>query len=122
MTHLFTVSKLVGGAKTKLRFEFESGLDPKFRMGEPYLTAAEALWTLARWEEAEDALERYVHANSSSIQGYVLLADVREKLDRKDDAKQTIAEALDTWKKLPAFRKKGQWMWWTRALFEKWLG
>lgn len=97
-------------------------IDPKLRLGDPYLAAAEALMSLGRMEEAEDALERYIDANSSSIQGYVLLADVREKLGRKEDANNAIAEALDTWKKLPAFRKKGQWAWWFRAWFEKLLG
>lgn len=97
-------------------------VDPKLRLGDPYFAAAEALMSLGRMEEAEDALERYIDANSSSIQGYILLADVREKLGRKDDANTAIAEALDTWKKLPAFRKKGQWSWWLRAWFEKLLG
>lgn len=97
-------------------------IDPKLRLGDPYLAAAEALMSLGRMDEAEDALERYIDANSSSIQGYVLLADVREKLGRKEDANKAIAEAIDTWKKLPAFRKKGQWSWWFRAWFEKLLG
>jgi tetratricopeptide (TPR) repeat protein len=97
-------------------------IDPKLRMGEPYLVAAEALMTLGRLEEAEDSLDRYVSTNSSSIQGYVLLADVREKRGNKDGAKQAIGEALHTWKTLPAFRKKGQYGWWARAWFEKLLG
>jgi len=97
-------------------------IDPKLRMGEPYLVAAEALMALGRLEEAEDSLDRYTGTNSSSIQGYVLLADVREKQGNKEGAKQAIAEALNTWKTLPAFRKKGQRWWWARAWFEKLLG
>ncbi|HRI65060.1 MAG TPA: tetratricopeptide repeat protein [Polyangium sp.] len=97
-------------------------IDPTLRRGDPYLTAAEALLTLGRAEEAEDALERYIQTNSSSIQGYVLLADTREKLGNAEGSRQAIAEALDTWKKLPAFRKKGQWGWWARAWFEKVMG
>ncbi len=97
-------------------------IDPKVRLGDPYLAAAEALLALGRVEEAEDALERYTEANSSSIQGYVLLADTREKLGNKEGAKQTIAEALTTWKSLPAFRKRGQRYWWSRAWFERLMG
>lgn len=97
-------------------------IDPKLRMGDPYLTAAEALLSLGRLEEADDAIERYTQANSSSLQGYVMLAHTREKLGRREEAKQAIAEALSTWDRLPAFRKKGQWSWWARAWFEKLMG
>jgi predicted Zn-dependent protease len=97
-------------------------IDPKLRLGDPYLAAAEALLALGRIEEADDALERYTQANSSSIQGYVLLADTREKLGNADGAKQAIKEALSTWKSLPSFRKRGQWYWWARAWFERLMG
>lgn len=97
-------------------------IDPKLRRGDPYLVAAEALLSLGRAEEAEDSLERYIQANSSSIQGYVLLAETREKLGNAEGSKQAIVEALDTWRKLPAFRKKGQWTWWAKAWFEKVMG
>ena len=97
-------------------------IDPKVRRGDPYLAAAEALLALERIEEAEDALERYTQANSSVIQGYVLLAHTREKLGNKEGAKQAIGEALNTWKTLPPFRKRGQWSWWARAWFERVMG
>jgi tetratricopeptide (TPR) repeat protein len=97
-------------------------IDPKLRLGDPFLVAAEALLALGRAEEAEDALERYTHANSSSIQGYVLLADTREKMGNIEGATQAITEALNTWKSLPAFRKRGQRYWWARAWFERLMG
>jgi predicted Zn-dependent protease len=97
-------------------------LDPKLRLGDPYLTAAEALLALGRIEEAEDALERYTQANSSSIQGYVLLADTRRKCGRTDDARKAIDEAVHTWSTLPSFRKRGQWYWWARAWFDRMMG
>ncbi len=90
-------------------------IEPKLRMGDPYLVAAEALLSLGRLEEAEDALERYTQANSSSIQGYVLLADTRQKAGNASGAKEAIAEALHTWNTLPSYRKRGQWSWWARA-------
>jgi predicted Zn-dependent protease len=94
-------------------------IDPKFRLGDPYLTAAEALLSLGRIEEAEDALERYTQANSSSVQGYVLLAETRRKCGRTDDAEKAIDEALHTWQTLPSFRKRGQWYWWARAWVDR---
>src|SRR5579883_857273 len=54
-------------------------LDPRMRYGEPYLVAAQALMKLDRAEEAEDALERYVKVNSSSVEGFARLAMVRRR-------------------------------------------
>src|SRR5436305_1481053 len=41
---------------------------PEIGRGEPYMVAAEALAKLGKWEEAEDALERFVSHNQSSIE------------------------------------------------------
>src|SRR6185312_10275559 len=71
-------------------------VDPRVRFGEPYLVAADALSRLGKLEEAEDALERYTSANSSSVQGFVRLADVRERRGDKAGAKKAVGEALDT--------------------------
>jgi predicted Zn-dependent protease len=97
-------------------------VDPRLRFGAPYLAAGEALLQLGRLEEAEDALERYVRANSSSIEGYVRLAHVREKRGDKEGARKAIREALDTWAQLPRFRRRGEVGWWLRAWFERILG
>jgi predicted Zn-dependent protease len=97
-------------------------LDPRLRYGDPYLAAAEALMTLGRLEEAEDALERFTRTNSSSIQGYVLLADVRGKLGDEKGAREAIREALDTWKSLPSYRRRGEAKWWVRAQVKRMLG
>ena len=90
-------------------------LEPRLRYGDPYLAAAEALLMLRRLEEAEDALERFTRTNSSSIQGHVLLAEVRGKLGDAEGAKATIREALDTWKSLPSYRRRSQVRWWLQA-------
>lgn len=97
-------------------------IDPKLRRGDPYLTAAEALLSLGRIEEAEDALERYVQANSSSMQGYVLLAVTRQKRGNADGARKALDDAFHTWSTIPSFRKKGQWYWWARAWFHRVVG
>ena len=43
--------------------------EPNFQYGEAYLRAADALMALGRWDDAADALERYVKINSSSVEG-----------------------------------------------------
>ena len=42
--------------------------EPNFQYGEAYLRAADALMALGRWDDADDALERYVKINSSSVE------------------------------------------------------
>ena len=43
--------------------------EPNFQYGEAYLRAADALMALGRWDDADDALERHVKINSSSLEG-----------------------------------------------------
>jgi tetratricopeptide (TPR) repeat protein len=90
-------------------------LDPRVRFGEPYLVAAEALTALRRFEEAEDALDRYVSSNSSSLQGYVRLAEVRKARGDRQGARRALSEALDTWAQIPAYRRRKELGWWLRA-------
>jgi predicted Zn-dependent protease len=90
-------------------------IDPRIRFGEPYLVAAEALIRLGRLEEAEDALERYVASNSSSVQGHVRLATVRKERGDSEGAKKALAEALATWAQLPGYRRRIELGWWLRA-------
>jgi len=91
------------------------GIDARVRFGEPYLVAGQALIKVGRFEEAEDALERYVRANSSSVQGYYLLGKARLQRDR-DDAKKAFGEARTTFWQLPGFQKRGQVGWWALAV------
>jgi predicted Zn-dependent protease len=90
-------------------------IDPRVRFGEPYLVAAEALTSLSRLEEAEDALDRYVSTNTSSLQGYVRLAGVRKRRGDHPGAKAALREALDTWSQLPGYRRRIEMRWWLRA-------
>lgn len=90
-------------------------IDPRIRFGEPYIVAAEALLRLGRLEEAEDALERYVSSNSSSVQGYVRLAAVRKDRGNGEGAKAALAEALSTWAQMPPYRRRSEFGWWVRA-------
>jgi len=90
-------------------------IDPRVRFGEPYLVAAEALLRLDRLEEAEDALDRYISSNSSSLQGYVRLAEVKKRRGDREGSRRAIREALDTWSQLPGYRRRSEVGWWLRA-------
>ena len=97
-------------------------IDPRVRFGEPYVVAADALARLGRLEEAEDALERYTSTNSSSLQGYVRLADVRRRRGDAEGSKKAVREALDTWKQIPRYRRRGEVGWWLRAMWASLVG
>ncbi len=90
-------------------------LDARVGFGEPYLVAAQALTRLGRLDEAEDALERYVRANSSSVEGHLRLARVRSKKRDGEGAQKALREALDTFHQVPGYQKRKQFRWWVRA-------
>lgn len=90
-------------------------IDPRVRFGEPFLVAAQSLLALDRLEEAEDALERYVSSNSSSLQGYVRLSQVRKRRGDGVGAQKALHEAFDTWSQLPGYRRRKEVGWWLRA-------
>ncbi len=90
-------------------------VDPRVRFGEPYRIAALALLELERWDEAEDALERYTDANSSAMEGWVRLARLRRRRGDKQGASQALTEAVDTWSQLPGYERRRQFGWWLRA-------
>ena len=98
------------------------GIDPRVRFGEPYLVAAEALTVLGRLEEAEDALDRYTSVSSSSIQGWVRLAEVRRGRGDKKGAEEALKEALQTWSQIPGYRRRGELGWWMRAQWARLFG
>jgi tetratricopeptide (TPR) repeat protein len=87
----------------------------KLHYGEAYLVAGRALDRLKRFDEAEDALLRYLDVNSSSVDGRVRLALVRR--ERRDDAgaRAALDEALETWAHLPRFRRRHERRAWMRA-------
>jgi tetratricopeptide (TPR) repeat protein len=96
---------------------------PEVGRGEPYMLATRALMKLERWEEAEDALDRYLGHNKSSLEAYVRLAHVRLKRKDEQGSKEALAEARSTWNVLPAFKRRHEWKWWLAAITAPiWMG
>ncbi len=96
-------------------------VEPRLLYGEPFRIAAEALVKLGRLEEAEDALDRYVGINSSTVEGYTQLARVRHDRGDKEGAKQAIQEALQTFAQLPGYQRRKQFDWWLRAQYTRFM-
>ena len=93
--------------------------EPRLLFGEPYRIAAEALEALGKLEEAEDALERFIRNNSSSVEGYTKLASVRSRRGDKDGAREALREATTTFSQIPWFRKRREVKWWLLACAAK---
>jgi hypothetical protein len=91
------------------------GDDPSFAQGEPYLRAGEALMALARWDDAEDAFERFVDLQSSSVEGWYRLAQVRAKKDDRPGAREALKAARDAYEGAPSFHRRKNIGWYWRA-------
>ena len=84
---------------------------PDVGRGDPYMLAADALAKLGRWEEAEDALTRFLEQNQSSVQAYVKLARARARRKDAEGARDAIGQARATWNVLPGFKRRHEWPW-----------
>ena len=121
---------LTGLARLRAR-RFEAALEPlvaavaedaRTGFGEPYKLAGDALRQLGRLEESEDAYERYVDANGSSLEGWYKLARVRRERGERAQAKRAMDELFSTWRQIPGYSRRKQWRWWLRALPARALG
>jgi tetratricopeptide (TPR) repeat protein len=89
--------------------------EPKLRYGEIYLTAGIALDALARYDEAEDALLRFLKINASSVEGWVRLARLRRRQRDEQGAKAALLGAVEAFEQSPGFRRRRELGWYVRA-------
>ena len=107
---------LSGEAEESLPFLVESAhKNERHHYGEAYLLAGRALLDLRRAPEAEDALDRYLAINTSSVEGRVLLAMARRDQRDKAGAEKAMRDALETFSQVPRFRRRAELRWWLRA-------
>jgi len=91
--------------------------EPNFQYGEAFLRAADALMPLGRWDDADDALERYVKINSSNIEGRCKRVRVCKVRKDADGARKAQADLKDAWSSLPSYQRRRQLGWYIRSLF-----
>lgn len=90
--------------------------DPAFRYGEAYLRAGDALMALERWDDADDAFERFARINSSSIEGRYKRARVKGARKDADGRRDAVRDLREVWRALPSFQRRHQLGWYLRAL------
>lgn len=90
--------------------------EPTFQYGEAYLRAADALIALGRWDDADDALERYAKINSSNIEARCKRLRVCKARKDIDGARRAQAELRDAWRALPGYQRRKQLGWYLRSL------
>jgi tetratricopeptide (TPR) repeat protein len=90
--------------------------EPAFRYGEAYLRAGDALIALGRWDDADDALERFARINSSSIEGRYKRARVKGARKDTEGRRDAVRELREVWRALPPFQRRNQLGWYLRAL------
>lgn len=91
-------------------------ITPEVGRGDPYMVAGDALLSLGRFEEAEDAYERFLAQNQSSVKAHVQVARARSRRKDTEGAREAMREARQTWTGLPGFKRRKEWGWYAVAL------
>jgi tetratricopeptide (TPR) repeat protein len=90
--------------------------EPRARYGEPYLRTADALIALERWDDAEEAVERFLRINSSNVEGHYKQVRIRKARKDREGAARAARELRQCWRSLPPFQRRKQLGWYVRAL------
>jgi tetratricopeptide (TPR) repeat protein len=91
--------------------------EPAFQYGQAYLRAADGLMALGRWDDADDALERFVKINSSSVEGRYKRVRVCKARNDAEGTRKAQSELREVWRLLPSYQRRQQLGWYLRSLF-----
>jgi tetratricopeptide (TPR) repeat protein len=89
--------------------------EPKYRHGEPWLRAGDALTALRRWDAAIAALRRFAERNRSSVEVRAKLARALRRAGDRAGAGAARADARETYHDLPGFQRRAQRRWYLRT-------
>jgi len=119
LQYLSGVSHLLAGQHEKALEELLAVIhrEPGFHYGEAYLRAGDALIALERWDDADDALERFVNINRSSLEGRYKRVRVCKARKDADGTRKARDDLRDVWRTLPSFQRRKQLGWYVRSLF-----
>lgn len=80
--------------------------NPRLRHGLPYFVAGDVLLSLARWDDAADAFERYLDFASSDVAAHTRLARAYSGAGNADAARRSLLTGLRSWHELPGGLKR----------------
>ena len=90
--------------------------DPRYRYGDPYLRAADALGALGRWADAAESLDHFLAINGSSLEGRCKLVRAPRKLGDQVAAARSLVEARRCYAQMPSFQRRKQLAWYCRTI------
>lgn len=103
-------------------FEAAADRDAKFGYGDPYLRAGDAYSAEGHLDDAQDAYERAIEINSSSVEGRYKLAELQRRMGDREGAHRLLDDALTTYRHLPAFLRRQHLGWYARARLRALVG
>jgi tetratricopeptide (TPR) repeat protein len=78
-------------------------INPRFAYGEPLVTLARVRLEAGDAEDARKSARDAVRLNTSSIEGWVVLARAEQRLGDRDAARKAYESARDAYRHLPAY-------------------
>lgn len=85
-------------------------LNPRVGYGDPYLRLGEA-FAASDPDKAIRYLEQFKETNTSSCEAFYQLGQLYLKLGREAEARQAFAEAVDTYRILPRYKRRSERKW-----------
>ena len=89
--------------------------DPKFRYGDAWLRASDAMVGLRRWDDALAELRGFLKINGSSVEGRVKLARALRRSGDPEAARAMRTEARTLFRELPPYQRRKQRGWYVRS-------
>jgi predicted Zn-dependent protease len=86
------------------------------------LRCGDALLALKRWDDAEDALERFVEIHVSNVEGWYKLAHVRRMRGDRAGARAALREARSGYRFARGAHRRAYFGWYAKAVVRSAVG
>ncbi len=90
-------------------------INPRFGYGEPYLRLGDFRAERGEWSQAAERYRQATDIYGSSVEGWCKLGQALGELDRRDEARAALQEALASYRTAPWYRRADDRPWKRRA-------